>query len=644
MKLISLKLRNFKGIKDLSIELNGQDLNVYGENGTGKTTIFDAFMWLLFDKDSQNSSQFNIKPLDSLGNPSSMMEHEVIAAIKLDGKNIELQKIYKEKWTKKRREAESELTGHTTEYFINGVPKKLKEYKDFLAEIIDEDTFKIITNPMFFNTKVDWKKRRNIALEICGEVELQEIFDKNAKLLDLKELLSDKTIEDIKAEMSARRKKLNEEIKSIPYRIDELSRVDEEIQDINTLLEAKKALENEINDLKNTKTSDYDFKIRNVEGAIKVFKNQLIELQQNATKDLREKIDSAMEEGAAIKKAYLSNKDTLEEKTRKIKTYTEDIAEFDKKLSVLRAEFTNIQELKFDETSNICPTCSQALPEEEIQKHIEEFNASNQRKLMSINQRGKDITADKLQAEENLKAIDLTDLEEVVTALQKEMHAKADLVKDLEEQLKNIDIKSTKEYQDINKQIEAQEKEIEELKELQKSNDNTEKLKELNDQLDKISKELAKVEIKKNNEKRVTELKERERELSNMIAELEKKEFLAEQFIITKSNLLEEKLNSKFKLVKFKLFETQVNGGINETFIATVNGVPFEDLNNAMRINAGLDIINTLTEYYNFEAPIFIDNRESVNEIVDIKSQVINLVVTKDKELKFELIENREVA
>lgn len=644
MKLISLNLRNFKGIKDLNLDLNGQDLNVYGENGTGKTTIFDGFMWLLFDKDSQNSSQFNIKPLDNLGESNHMLEHEVTAVIEHDNKKIELQKVYKEKWTKKRGQADSELTGHTTDYFINGVPKKLKEYKDFLAEIIDEDTFKIITNPLFFNTKVDWKKRRSLALEICGEVELDEIFNKNSKLLDLKDLLSDKTIEDIQAEMGARRRKLNDEIKSIPYRIDELSRAEEAPQDINTLLKSKVALEEEIRALKNSTSQDYDFRIRNIKGSISIFQNQLVELKQNSTKDLREKIDSAMEDGAAIKKAYLQNKDALEDEARKVKTLTEDIKEFDKKLSDLRTEFEKVKNLKFDESSNICPTCQQVLPEDEIQKHIDEFNSNNQKKLMSINQLGKDIKADKLKTEEALNVIDLKDKEEIVTALKNEMLSKADLVKSLEEKLKVIDILDSKEYKDILLQIQTKEQEIKDILELQSANDNSEKIKELNDQLDKISKQIAKIDLAKDNEKRVTELKDRERDLSQMIADLEKNEFLAEQFIITKSNLLEEKLNQKFKIVKFKLFDTQVNGGINETFIATVNGVPFEDLNNAMKINAGLDIINTLTDYYNFQAPIFIDNRESVNEIVDIKSQVINLIVTKDEVLKFETIENMEVA
>ena len=129
IKILQLKLRNFKGIKEVTIPTaGGNDVNIYGDNATGKTTIMDAFIWLLFDKDSQNSSNFNIKTLDELGKPVHMLEHEVIGSLEIDGKEIELQKIYKERWTKKRGQTDSELTGHTTNHFINGVPKSKTEY------------------------------------------------------------------------------------------------------------------------------------------------------------------------------------------------------------------------------------------------------------------------------------------------------------------------------------------------------------------------------------------------------------------------------------------------------------------------------------------------------------------------------------
>ena len=177
-------------------------------------------------------------------------------------------------------------------------------------------------------------------------------------------------------------------------------------------------------------------------------------------------------------------------------------------------------------------------------------------------------------------------------------------------------------------------KEKEELEKLKIDQDNTKEVMELENQIAEINKELARVDLAKENEKRIQELKDRERELAERTAETEKIEYLCDQYVITQAKLLEDKLNSKFKTVKFKLFDIQVNGGINETFETTVNGVPFNDLNNAAKINAGLDIINTLTDYFDCKAPIFIDNRESVNEILDVKSQVINLIVSKDKDCR----------
>ena len=226
IKILELSLRNFKGVKDLTLSPGGKNINVYGDNATGKTTIMDSFLWLLFDKDSQNSSNFNIKTLDEKGNVIHGLEHEVKAKLEINKKVIELQKIYKEKWTKKRGEAERTLTGHTTDYFINNVPKKKSEYENYLSQIIDEDTFKILTNPLHFNTNLHWKDRRDLALNICGEVDQEEIFKKDKGLIQLRPLLEEKLIDDLKAEMAARRRKLNEELKSIPYRIDELSRED----------------------------------------------------------------------------------------------------------------------------------------------------------------------------------------------------------------------------------------------------------------------------------------------------------------------------------------------------------------------------------------------------------------------------------
>lgn len=638
IKLLKLNLRNFKGIKDFTLSPGGKNVNVYGDNATGKTTIMDAFIWLLFGKDSQNNSNFNIKTLDKNGNVIHGLEHEVSAELEIDSKIVELQKIYKEKWTKKRGEAERILTGHTTEYFINGVPKKKTEYESYLNHIIDENTFKILTNPLYFNTNLHWKDRRKLALKICGEVDQEEIFKKNSKLIELKTLLEDKSIDDLKAEMTVRRRKLNEELKSIPYRIDELTREKVEV-DVETLTKKKEELEVKLNELKNSKGMDYDFKIRSITGSIKVLENELKEMEQNLAREIREQLNEAMESSSNIKRSYYEIKGKAESLKVRINTTKENIEKLNKEIEELRNKFKEIASETFDENSTICPTCKQPFPLEKVNKLKAEFEEYKRNTLAEINMEGKSkkVELEKSIATLNEYETDLEKTQQELNTISEILKGKEHGIKELEKELQSADVTRIPGYKEVQSKINHLKLQKQELEKIAEKQDNTQQIQEFETKIAEINKELARVDLAKENEKRIQELKDRERELAQMVADTERIEFLCDQFIITKAKLLEDKLNSKFKTVKFKLFDIQVNGGINETFVTTVKGVPFEDLNNAAKINAGLDIINTLTDYYNIKAPIFIDNRESVNQIVDVKSQVINLIVSKDKKLRVEV-------
>lgn len=639
IKILELSLRNFKGIKDFTLSPEGKNVNVYGDNATGKTTIMDSFLWLLFDKDSQNSSNFNVKTLDENGNVIHGLEHEVKAKLEIDEKVIELQKIYKEKWTKKRGQADSELTGHTTDYFINGVPKKKSEYTEYLGHIIDEETFKILTNPLHFNTNLSWRDRRKIALSICGEVEDKEVVNQDNKLNELENLLVDKSIDDLEAEMAARRRKLNEELKSIPYRIDELSRKDIEV-DVEALTKEKKELESKLDEVKNYENVDYDFRLRTITGTIKVLETKIEQLKQNAVKDLRENLNNLLEEITKINKDYQKEDQELNNIIDKETNLGKEHIEIEKQLAQLREGFKKLRDTNFKEDSTICPTCKQSLPFDEIESLRSEFEENKTIKLTEINVAGKELSKKLKEIEEKLEKLKEERLVEKASyhqMLYGILQGKKAEKEELEKEIANIDITTLPEYKETQEKLSKLYLEKEEVEKLSKEEDNSGHILELESQILEINKELAKVNLDKENKKRIQELKDRERELANMVAETEKIEFLCDQYIITKANLLEDKLNSKFTLVKFKLFDVQVNGGVNETFVTTVNGVPYEDLNNATKINAGLDIINTLTDYYNFKAPIFIDNRESVNEIVDINSQIINLRVSKHKNLRVEV-------
>jgi AAA15 family ATPase/GTPase len=182
IRLLSLSLKNFKGIRQFTLQANGQDVKVYGDNATGKTTLFDAFVWLLFDKDSQNKKDFAIKTLDKDGQVLHGLEHEVEGVFLIDGKQLSLRKVFSEKWTKKRGSAEKQFSGHTTEYYIDGVPLKKKEYDQLISDLIDEDVFKLLTNPSYFNEQLHWQDRRKILLQVCGDITDEEVIASNAEL------------------------------------------------------------------------------------------------------------------------------------------------------------------------------------------------------------------------------------------------------------------------------------------------------------------------------------------------------------------------------------------------------------------------------------------------------------------------------
>ena len=195
--LKELSLENFKGIKAFEGSF-GDTTDIYGENGTGKTTIADAFFWLLFDNDSEDKKDFDIKPIDSGGNVMHGLESKVTGTLEIDGRLIILQKVYKEKWTKRRGESEKVFTGNETLYFVNDVPVKKSEYQDTIKEIIQEDLFKLITNPLYFSTKLKWQERRNILMQILGDIEEQEVINSSVKLKELEDLISNTDVDTFK--------------------------------------------------------------------------------------------------------------------------------------------------------------------------------------------------------------------------------------------------------------------------------------------------------------------------------------------------------------------------------------------------------------------------------------------------------------
>lgn len=645
MRLLKLSLKNFKGIKEFTLDTNGgKNTNIYGDNGTGKTTIFDAFTWLLFGKDSSDRSKFDIQPLDKQGNVIHMIDTEVEALLNIDGKVIALKKILREKWVKRRGEAESELKGTETLYYINDVPVKQSEYKAYINDLIDESIFKMITNPLYFGLVLKWQDRRKVLLDMVGDVSDEDVVSSRNDLKELASLLNNTDIETLKKSIVARKKKLNDDIKAIPYRIDELNNTIQEF-DFEALEFRKKFIQAAIDDIeaKLADSSKIDEEVLKDKKRLYELQSELMKIEQEAKNEAYKEYEQLNKELQNTLIELNTEKSRLAQQQILIENAEKEIERLEKENEELRERWKeeNKKELTFDESLFICPVCKRPFEEADIEAKKEEmlknFNFEKAETLKKITAQGKENNRKIEELKKKISEINIEEIEAKILILDKK-------VKDIKAKIDNfkpvIDLNNNERYKEIKSEIEAIENKLSKQYINTEKDELKKKLVELKKELEEVNSKLA---YKEHNEKaktRIEELKKQERELARQIAELERQEFLTEEFIKAKVELLQSKIDSKFKYVKFKMFDIQVNGGIAETCEPMVDGVTFStNLNSGARINAGLDIINALCDYYNIQAPIFIDNKESITKLIETKSQVISLIVSEqDKKLRVEVV------
>ena len=650
-----LTLKNFKGIRDFTLDAQGADVNVYGDNAAGKTTLFDAWTWLLFGKDSQNRADFEVKTLKPDGTPYHNLDHEVEGVLLIDGQRTTLRRVYKEKWTKKRGSAMAEFSGHTTEYFVDGIPVKKGEYEAEVAKIVDEELFKLLTSPTFFNEQLKWQERRKILLEVCGDLTDAEVIASNPSLAELPAILQSRTIEQHKKVVLARRKEINEQLDRIPDRIDEAHRAkpdvsglseDElaaQIKSLRFRIEEKQA---ELQRIQNGgEITEKERRLRELEAELLVLKNEL----QAGTLD---KLVAKRQEIADLRRRAEDADYGIQERQRRIEAIEREIATFNAEAERLREEWHRVNAESFDESTcgdTNCPTCGQALPEEQVmvarQKVLADFNRRKAERLEQINQRGKAKVAEieRLSKEKDEHERVLEELLEVrgprwaaVEAAEKEL---------AELQAEMTDVAADPRYIAKQQEIEQVKAEIAAIRSSTNSALEAVRLEiaGLRNKLELLESKRAKFDVVRRQDERIAELERQEKELASEFERLEHELHLLEEFTRTKVYLLESRINSKFRLARLKLFKEQINGGLEECCEAMIDGVPYGSLNNAGRINGGLDIIATLSDRYEIAAPIFLDNCESITRPLDTPGQQIRLIVSAtDKQLRVET-ENREM-
>lgn len=653
MKNITLQaliLKNFKGVKEFKLDTQGYNAQVFGDNGTGKTTLFDAFIWLLFDKDSQNKKDFQLKTVNAVGQEINNLEHEVEGIFSVDGTPLSIRKVFKEKWTRKRGAATAEFTGHTTDYFVNGVPSKKKEFTDAVATLIDEDVFKLLTSPLYFNEQLHWQKRRELLLQISGDITNEDVINSNKELASLENILNGKSIEDHRKIIASKRAEINKELTRIPVRIDEVRRsivdvselnesaINEEIEKIQALITQQ---EEELSRIQNgTEVVEKQKKLREIESSLIELKNEYKEKNYGELNALRDKV--------AVQKDKINQFNfDIKQKQYDSNVYERALEKTNIELNKLRSEWEEVDAETFDQHKTTCSMCGQDLPEDQKQSMIEKFNVEKSERLESIASKGKAGKKEYQQIE-----VDLSATKNQLIALEAEKKESERVLSELKTQygeLKNntTAFEETEEFKTKQAEIASIQEEIQRVKD--HANEEAtlvrEKIMNLKEDIRNLERDKAKFDQVEASNKRIEELEAEEKTLAKEFEELEHQLFLTEEFIRSKVTLLEEKINSKFKYARFQLFKQNINGGLEETCETLYQGVPYSrGLNNAARINVGLDIISTLSEHFGVACPIFIDNSESVTELIDMDTQIISLVVSgADDELRVEQDDNNSL-
>lgn len=648
--LQSMTLKNFKGIKSFNLNIDGKNANVFGDNATGKTSLYDAFLWLLFSKDSSNRTDFSVKTHDRQGNEIHGLEHEVEAMLSVRGQPVKLRKQLTEKWTKKRGEADKAFTGHETAYWVDEVPTTKNEYTQRINQFIEEGIFKLLTNPFFFNQQLNWQERRKILLEISGDVSDINVIRSDAKLAKLEGILGGKSTDDYKKVIAERVKKLNQDIEKIPVRIDELtatlagddvdySAAEASLRHFKDQLAAIEAELASAGNAANTfhKMQQKLFKLQtDIDGRKRV-------LDEQANFGFKRIIDE--------KSSLLNEKYRLEQEEKsfssRLSSLTQNIADIAKDMAALRERWhaENIKVFSSPDINHfVCPTCKRALPMEDIDQKILDlqanFDNTKADTLALINEHGKSLKAKKDSTESeatvtNEKLFELqAKRQEVIdrlTEIEQELTASNQNTADYESDTQYLQLQA--DYQVLKAQME---KPVEDT-----STELLQQKRQVTDQIEQINWVLNNRQVAEKTRARIDDLKAEERQLAAQMSELEGHRYLIEQFIKTKVNLLEDSINSRFRTVKFKLFDVQINGAVVECCETLVNtngaSVPFTDVNHAGQINAGIDIISTLSAHYGVSCPIWVDNAEAVNELAEAPGQVIRLVVSQDKELRVEV-------
>ena len=632
----SLDIKNFKGIHSMHFVFHSGMNSIYGENGTCKTTVYDALVWLLFGKDSHGNTNFEIKP----NGLSDGVMPEVTAVLSVNGEELQLRKTLREKWERPRGSAVARFAGHTVDYTVDDVPRKEGEYKRIIAGYIDEKIFRLLTDVYAVSLKMSWKERRALLAEVCELPDDMKLLSGAPQFAELADAVGRRTVDDYKAALMEQRKGANATLNTLPIRIDECER---SVSDLAALPfeQARQTSEALQKDQERVQVDlaklDGDTLLAKAENERDALNNQLRELENENRAHRDSQYVPCEDETPTLRQSVRDAQNTLDAAVKECNELRDRIGGGEKRLDEYRARWREIDKEQF--TGGTCPTCGQTLPAAELEAAKQRFETSKQDRKNGLLEDSKllkeDIAAlkERLQQKEDSLPGLQADSAAAEKALKEYVAPAAPVIEDLPDYKRRKDA--------IQRSIDDVCRRIERLHtDKQAERDRLEsEYREITAKILENDAVLAKEQQLTDTRRRVTELQEEQRSCAAQVEEMDRMIEMCEEFARYRVQSINDSINRKFKLTRFRLFREQINGGLADCCDVTdINGIPLDtNVNDAMKVNIGLDIIDTLSAHYGVRVPLFIDNAESVTHLHEIDTQIVRLVLSEqDKELRLE--------
>lgn len=629
MKLLTFLINNFRSISAQRIDAQGRNVNIFGRNGAGKTSTEDAFLWLLFGKDSADRKDYDLIPHKAgVPEPDIGCGKEPIVEAKLEyfGKTVTLKKTYIEEWPK-RGEFKGQYTGSKTHYFVDDLEVKAGEYNSVVSELIDPDLFKLLTNPTYFMENLHWEERRATLVKIAGELNV-------TPAPELAKLMGDRPFDNFHALAKQNVKAKQRELDGMPYAISEAQRLIlteiPQMPDVDKLTARRTELEEQIQILKNDDSAN-------------AVRREIAELETKIAEERNKYTEDVNAENEKINAGIRRLTDEKQDKTDLCHDFHSKILRLEDEVECLKGLKSNKLSQWHEANdrvwtgSDTCPTCGQKLPANQIESAKAAFNKQRSDDLEKLVADGKALAK---KIEEN--QAEIAEKNTTVETLTAEIATLESRIEKGRTMLKPCNFETQIEFKQLSGHVVDLKRKLENGADIDKRDriDELEaKLFHVKCEIEGAEKLKLQYEQRKDQEQRVKDLQDRQKEISAEVGKWEKAVALCEEHVKASAKALETAVNGKFKIARFRMFQMQKNGEEAECCdIVYPNGST--NLSTGERLQTGIDIINTLADYYGVSAPIWIDNAEGVTLPVETDAQVIRLIVSeKDEKLRVEVQE-----